>query len=176
MKSVAKVKIVLNRFLTVLTFFGFGIVCFSQSLRHVPVREYTGQTIWDLPDVPEEQVDIGLWALIIEKENNPSLDIPASLREIDRWVRVINSVIADRSQDVFVMAAISDVMWERGPWNEYRHPTPQEQQEIERYDREGNEYLNAAKKLGWRDVTEEDRESYLDGIRQGKRVDSEGRR
>jgi len=119
---------------------------------------------------------IGLWALIIEKENNPSLDIPASLREIDRWVRVINSVIADRSQDVFVMAAISDVMWERGPWNEYRHPTPQEQQEIERYDREGNEYLNAAKKLGWRDVTEEDRESYLDGIRQGKRVDSEGRR
>jgi len=60
--------------------------------------------------------------------------------------------------------------------SEQRHPTPQEQQEIERYDREGNEYLNAAKKLGWRDVTEEDRESYLDGIRQGKRVDSEGRR
>ncbi len=33
-----------------------------------PMREYTGQEICDILDIPENNIDIGLWALIIAKE------------------------------------------------------------------------------------------------------------
>lgn len=85
-----------------------------------PIRTYKGQTIWDLPNVPEDQVDIGLWALIISKEHDPSVDVDKDMKYIDGWAEVISSVMTDRSLDVYVLAAADEVMFRKGPWNGYR--------------------------------------------------------
>ena len=60
-----------------------GLLCLFESgfaqqrfpATYQPDRTYTGQSIHDLVQVSEENVDIGLWALVLAKTFDPALDV-----------------------------------------------------------------------------------------------------
>ena len=64
--------------LCILSLFGFTSVARGQEAfpqHYVPDRIYRGQKVADLLTVPENKVDIGLWALIIAKEYDSTIDV-----------------------------------------------------------------------------------------------------
>lgn len=111
------------RFLALLIFLfllPFRICSQSSSTNFSAQNEYQGQRIWDLPKIPEEQVDVGLWALIVAKEFDPSVDIPKYLNLLDSYVLEINRMLAGRSSDRDKFAATRMFIYESGIWNGYR--------------------------------------------------------
>jgi len=93
--------------------------CFPASYQ--PVRQYTGQTIWQLPDVPEDQLDIGLWALVIAREYDSTTDIPEYLHTLDTMSVEIRRMIAGRDLDMVKLVMTKMYMFDPGEWNQ-SHP------------------------------------------------------
>ncbi len=89
---------------------------FPQS--YTPTREYTGQTIWDIVSVPEENIDVGLWALIIAKEFDSSVDVEKHLIELDEMAVEIRKMIAGRNQDIVKFLMTRMFLYESGIWND----------------------------------------------------------
>ncbi len=88
--------------------------------KYTPVREYSGQTIWDVVNVSEENIDIGLWALIIAKEYNAIFDIKKNLKKLDEMAAEINEMLAGRTKDLEKMLMIKTFLYEPGIWNNQR--------------------------------------------------------
>ncbi len=68
--------------------------------RYSPDRVYLGQKLGDLPALPEKQVDIGLWALIIAKECDSSIDIGWYLQVLDSMAMKIRYMVGPRDGDM----------------------------------------------------------------------------
>ncbi len=81
------------------------------------VREYNGQTVWDLPSIPEQDIDIGLWALIIARECVSSVDIDKYLHTLDTMAAQIRYMVGPRDGDMvrFMMAKM--YQFDTGTWN-----------------------------------------------------------
>ena len=88
---------------------------FSQA--RTPVRDYHGQTIWQLPKIAEEDIDIGLWALIIAKEFDPSVDVTKCSNQLDSFVFEIRRMLANRTSDKDKFASVRLFIHEPGIWN-----------------------------------------------------------
>ena len=56
-----------------------------------PERVYRGQTIWDLAEIEESQIDLGLWALVIAKHIDPEVDVPAYLQRLDQLAQAVET-------------------------------------------------------------------------------------
>jgi regulator of sirC expression with transglutaminase-like and TPR domain len=97
----------------------FSISVFSQT--RSPILYYHGQTIWQLPKIAEKDIDIGLWALIIAKEFDPSIDIPKYSSKLDSCVLEIRKMLADRTLDRDKTNAVKMFIYEPGVWNNF-HP------------------------------------------------------
>lgn len=104
-----------ERFNTAVLIFFLGLFAHAQSN-----QQYTGQSIWELPDIPENAVDIGLWSLIITKYHQPELDIPHYLGLLQNWADIVNAGIQDRRQDANIVFAVNYVLFKSGPWNDHR--------------------------------------------------------
>jgi regulator of sirC expression with transglutaminase-like and TPR domain len=89
-------------------------------LPHPPAR-YTDQSIWDLPNVPEEKVDLGLWALVIAKEFDPSVDVQAGLDLLDSMAETIRRTLPPKATDWQKVQAVRTFQYDSGAWNR-RHP------------------------------------------------------
>lgn len=85
-----------------------------------PSAVYSGQTVWDLPAMAEENIDIGLWALIAAKEFDPSIDIPSYLDRLDQKAAEIKLMLAGRNRDMDKFLATRMFIYQAGPWNENR--------------------------------------------------------
>ena len=87
------------------------------SKTHNPVREYSGQTIFDLENVPEENIDIGLWALVIAKEYDSSLQIDDYLSTLDSMASQIQLMVGPRDGDMVRFMMTKMFQYDSGEWN-----------------------------------------------------------
>lgn len=87
------------------------------SINYRPDARYTGQALWDVAKVKEENMDIGLWALIISKTYDSTVDVPEYLAMLDSWAAEIRRMLADRTKDMDKLLAVRTFLYEPGPWN-----------------------------------------------------------
>lgn len=86
--------------------------------QYYPMREYIGQTIWDITGVKEENLDIGLWALIIAKEIDGTINVQEYLGKLVAMKTEINRMLAGRNRDIDKFLAVKLFLCEPGIWNE----------------------------------------------------------
>ena len=86
-----------------------------------PNRTDTSQSIYDLVQVPEENVDVGLWALVLAKTFDPTLNVEPYLQRLDAMAAEIKRMLAGRTSDLDKLLAIKTFLYESGPWND-GHP------------------------------------------------------
>ncbi len=89
-----------------------------EDLTYRPNRTYTGQTIWNLPEIPESEVDIGLWALLIAKEVNPELEIEPYLKQLDELAAAVVKGLPNQDEDMAKLMITQIVLYQPGFWNE----------------------------------------------------------
>jgi len=80
---------------------------------------YTGQTIWDLPELADENINVGLWSLIVAKEFDPDLDIVHYLHRLDYKAEEIKRMLAGRTRNMDKFLAIRTFIYEPGSWNDF---------------------------------------------------------
>ncbi|HSW55278.1 MAG TPA: transglutaminase family protein [Ignavibacteriaceae bacterium] len=78
------------------------------------------QFIFDIVNEKEENIDIGLWALIIAKEYDNSIDVKKYLNKLDKMAEEIKRMIAGREKDMDKFLAIKMFIYEAGEWNNYK--------------------------------------------------------
>lgn len=89
-------------------------------IHYAPDQIYTGQRVEDLPAVPEEHVDVGLWALVVAKDYDPLVNVRAYLQKLDEMAGEVRHMLAGRTSDMDKLLAVRAFLYEPGPWNGYR--------------------------------------------------------
>jgi len=103
-----------------LSLFIFGMVFLCQDvLAQQSHHLYTGQTIWDITDITQDEVNVGLWSLIVAKELDPDLDVAHYLYRLDDKAEEIKRMLAGRSRDMDKFLAIRTFIYEPGSWNDF---------------------------------------------------------
>jgi len=87
-------------------------------INYIPISEYKGQTIRDVENVKEENIDIGLWALIIAKEYDNSIEINKYLKMLENYSEEIKRMLADRTKDMDKFLATKMFIYDSGKWND----------------------------------------------------------
>ena len=103
--------------LLILLFYNSSVSSQTKS-KYIPMREYKGQTIWDIANVKEENIDIGLWSLIIAKEYDNSIDINKYLEMLDNYSEEIKRMLAGRNKDMEKFLATKMFIYDSGKWND----------------------------------------------------------
>lgn len=85
-----------------------------------PDRQYHGQTVWDLSTIPEEKLDIGLWALIIAKTCDSTIAIDRHLATLDSMASAIRYMVGPRDLDMVKFAMTRVYLHDSGEWNQGR--------------------------------------------------------
>jgi regulator of sirC expression with transglutaminase-like and TPR domain len=109
---------ILNMILWVLLFTSLSFSQQKIDIKYNPIAEYNGQTIWKIKDVPEENIDIGLWALIIAKEFDHSIDVNKYLAELDMMKVEILKMVGNRENDLVKFLMTRMFIYETGQWND----------------------------------------------------------
>ena len=86
-------------------------------IEYTPLRTYTGQTIWDLPSIPEEQIDVGLWALVVAKEYDDTVNVEKYLQTLDTMAREITRMVGPRDIDMVKLVMTKMYLYDTGVWN-----------------------------------------------------------
>jgi regulator of sirC expression with transglutaminase-like and TPR domain len=81
------------------------------------MREYKGQTIGDITNVKEENLDIGLWALVIAKEVDSAVNVQEYLDRLAAMTVEINRMLAGRTKDIDKFLSVKMFLYEPGIWN-----------------------------------------------------------
>lgn len=97
------------------------LIFFAQSLfaQYKSAQEYSNQSIYGIVNEKEENIDIGLWALIIAKEFDKSVDVQKYLNKLDEMAKEIKRMIAGREKDMDKFLATKMFLYESGEWNDY---------------------------------------------------------
>lgn len=110
-----------SRFAVIIAALGLGIfACFAQSRfpeKYTPVRDYHEQSIWELPDIAEADIDVGLWALIIAKEIDSEVDVDTNLQLLDDMAAEVKRMLAGRTRDIEKVSMTRTFLYESGIWN-----------------------------------------------------------
>ena len=80
---------------------------------------YSGQTIWDLTEISADEVNVGLWSLIVAKELDPELEIARYLHRLDDKADEIKHMLSGRNRDIDKFLAIRTFIYESGQWNDF---------------------------------------------------------
>lgn len=89
----------------------------QRKIVYKPDPRYTGQAVWDFPGVKEASIDIGLWALIVAREYDSTVDVQANLVILDSMAAEIRRMLAGRTRDFDKLLAVRMFMFDPGPWN-----------------------------------------------------------
>lgn len=97
------------------------LIFFAQSLfsQYKSAQEYSNQTIYDIVNEKEENINIGLWALIIAKEFDNFIDVKKYLNKLDEMAEEIKRMIAGRERDMEKFLAVKMFIYDSGIWNDY---------------------------------------------------------
>ena len=99
--------------------FVFSIfLMFFFSLQAQRMPEYHGQTLKDIVKESDENIDIGMWALIIAKEYDNSVDVEKYLSELDGMASEIKRMLAGRTSDMDKFLAIRTFLYDAEKWND----------------------------------------------------------
>jgi len=83
-----------------------------------PVLAQTSDnSIWDLPTTPEQDIDIGYWALKIAKECDSTVDIDRYLHTLDTIAANIKYMVGPRDGDMVRFAMTKMYQFDPGEWN-----------------------------------------------------------
>ncbi|MEW6412634.1 MAG: transglutaminase family protein [Candidatus Zixiibacteriota bacterium] len=74
-------------------------------------------SLCDLPSIPEQDVDIGLWALVIAKECDSSVQINKYLHTLDTMALRIQYMVGPREGDMVRLLMTKMYQFEPGEWN-----------------------------------------------------------
>jgi len=78
----------------------------------------TGElSIWDLPSIPEQEINIGFWALAIAKECDSTVDIDRYLHTLDTMAARIQYMVGPRDGDMVRFAMTKMYQFDVGDWN-----------------------------------------------------------
>jgi len=80
--------------------------------------EYYNQSIFDLVNEKEEKIDIGLWALIIAKEYDSTIDVQKYLIQLNLIAAEIKRMLAGREKDMDKFLATKMYLYDAGKWND----------------------------------------------------------
>jgi regulator of sirC expression with transglutaminase-like and TPR domain len=83
-----------------------------------PSSTGNSQTIWDLPSIPEQDIDIGYWALVIAKECDSTIDMVRYLHALDSMAARIRYMVGPREGDMVRFVMTQMYQFEPGEWNE----------------------------------------------------------
>jgi regulator of sirC expression with transglutaminase-like and TPR domain len=81
-------------------------------------EKYTGQKIEDILELPEENINLSIAKLIVDKMVDPSIDINHYLSKLDTMVVEIEKILGPRTSSIDKMLAIKTYLFVKGRWNE----------------------------------------------------------
>lgn len=100
--------------------FLFALLTKAVFPQYLSVNDYKEKSIFEIVDEKETDVNIGLWALIIAKEFDNSIDINVSLKKLDAMSAEIKRMLAGRTNDIDKFLAVKMFLYEAGEWNDYK--------------------------------------------------------
>ena len=109
----------MHKFILILQLLLSVIYLYPQHLINKNNSKYSNQSIFDLPKINVDDVNIGLWALIIAKEFDNSVDVQADLKKLEKMAEEINKMLAGRSKDIDKFLAVKMFIYEAGEWNNF---------------------------------------------------------
>lgn len=96
----------------------FNIQAFSNNYN--TEIENTNQSVFDILNITEDQIDIGHWALIIANECDSTVNINQYLKKLDNMVSEIYRMIAGRDGDMLKFIMTKMFLYDTGQWNNYQ--------------------------------------------------------
>ncbi len=103
-----------TKLLMLLSLAAIGLVVYSSlsNKRRIPLK---AETIDELLALPDEEIEVGLGALLIGKEYDPQLDVRKYLRKLDKMADELRSRIGDETDPEKVIAVMNRYLFkERG--------------------------------------------------------------
>ena len=83
-------------------------------------EKYTGQTIEEILELPEEQINLAIAKLIVDKMVDPSIDVNLYLAKLDDMIVEINKLLGPRTKSMDKMLAVKTYLFDSGEWNNYQ--------------------------------------------------------
>ena len=83
-------------------------------------QHYTGQTIKEILDLPESEIELGLACLVLAKEVYPQIDVEKYLRMIDIMVYNISMIAKGCEDPEARIGAINTFLYKDGRWNDFQ--------------------------------------------------------
>lgn len=102
----------MNRNFLFVFLFSFFLVNFSFSQ-----QKYSGQTIEEILELPEEQINLAIAKLVIDKMVDPSIDIYLYLSKLDSMTIDIRKILGPRTKSMDKMLSIKTYLFDAGAWN-----------------------------------------------------------
>lgn len=87
--------------------------------KYTPDRTFQNQSIFDLVNIPEDNMDIGLWALIVAEEFDPRIDVNYYLSQLDEFAEEIKQMLASRTKDMDKFLATRMFLYDSDSWNNF---------------------------------------------------------
>ncbi len=81
-------------------------------------EKYEGQTIEQILDLPDNQIDIGIACLVITKEICPDVDIDYFSNQIDIIAKGVEFILQGRTEPVARIGAMNTFLYRAGWWND----------------------------------------------------------
>lgn len=81
---------------------------------------YTGQTIQEIIELPESEIDIGLACLVLAKEVYPEIEIDTYLRMLDIMAYNISIIAKGCKAPEARIGAINTYLYKNGRWNDFQ--------------------------------------------------------
>ena len=82
--------------------------------------QFSYPKIEEILELSEDQIDLGLSALIIEKQYHPNIDIDDSLKEIDRIVATVKQMPEYGDSSLEKMGAVLRYFYTPSKWNQFK--------------------------------------------------------
>jgi Uncharacterized conserved protein len=93
-------------------------ISFAQPVFRRQIPLYTDQTLYDLINEKEENIDVGHWALIIANEFDNSIDVNKYLIKLDEMAEEIKRMLAGRTNDMDKFLAVK-CFYMNSEWNDF---------------------------------------------------------
>ncbi len=106
--------------LVIVSLFSKAVGLDSTQNSYKPIREYSNQSIFDIENITEENIDIGLWTLLIDKEIDSTIDVEYYLGRLEEMATEIKRMVASRDGDMVRFVMTKMYQYDSGVWNDFR--------------------------------------------------------
>jgi len=80
-------------------------------------EKYSGQTIEEILELPEEKINLAIAKLVIDMMVDSSIDVNNYLTELDEMMVEINKIVGPRTKSMDKLLAIKTYLFNEGEWN-----------------------------------------------------------